>query len=216
MGFWDDLKVGWNDFKEFVDFAVDHPGDAAEEMSCKFGELGGILKDSGQQLGEIAYDAAMDLTPMFRSTFQIMTTDKVTPLRGCVLSCHLGLLVDHSGVYIGDDRIVHMDGDKGIEVVSPCEFVGRLNGVNPAFAIWCACRNGRPVGGEKIAKRAELAMGESYWRDYSLLTRNCHMLTQYCVSGKRDNGIFDFKFSNLEDVIRDKMDVNSWRVADIF
>lgn len=215
MGFWDDLKIGWDDFKEFVDFAADHHDEAIEEMSGKIGELGDILKDSGEQLGEIARDAAMDLTPMFRSVFQIITTDKVTPKRGCVLSCHLGLLVDHSGVYIGNDQIVHMDGDNGIEIVSPSEFVGRLNGVNPAFAIWCACRNGRPVGIENVAIRAEQALCENYWRHYNLLTRNCHMLTQYCVTGQRDNGILDFKFRNLENVIRDNMDVNSWRVANI-
>jgi len=64
MGFWSDLC-------EYVEFAVENPGDAMDDMSGKFGELGDILSEGGKELGEIASDAYMDMTPPLRGPYQL-------------------------------------------------------------------------------------------------------------------------------------------------
>ena len=45
--------------------------------------------------------------------------DKVAPVPASVVYCELDLAVEHSGIYIGDDQIVNLDGRGEIEVVSP-------------------------------------------------------------------------------------------------
>ena len=208
MGFWGDIC-------DFAEWAMENPSDAFDHIIGKGSELVDILTEGGKEFGESASDAYNDLTPAIRGPYQLFFKDKVSPQRGSILCCHLGLAVDHSGIYIGENRIVHMSGDDGIEVVGPAEFLARLGGSNPALTIWCACRNDTPVASEKVARRAEKALGDLKWQDYDLWSKNCHQLTQYCITGKMDNGVVDFTFNNLLVTLRDTMDANSWRVADL-
>ena len=95
------------------------------------------------------------------------------------------------------------------------EFLERLGGFNPAVTIFVSCHEGKPVGGDVIAQRALAAMGDpSLAHGYDLLTRNCHQFCQYCVTGKIDNGIADFTFSNLEGVLQCELGMDGWRVWD--
>ena len=49
---------------------------------------------------------------------------KVIPKKGSVLYCDLtGSFLEHSGIYVGDNRIVHLNGKGEIEVVSPAAFL---------------------------------------------------------------------------------------------
>jgi len=44
--------------------------------------------------------------------------DHVRPKIGSVVYCDLWM-VEHSGIYIGNNRIVHLDGSGKIEIVTP-------------------------------------------------------------------------------------------------
>ena len=49
---------------------------------------------------------------------------KVTPQKGSVLYCDLSFgIAEHSGIYVCDNRIVHLNGKGEIEVVSPAAFL---------------------------------------------------------------------------------------------
>ena len=49
---------------------------------------------------------------------------KVMPKKGSVLYCDLSFgIAEHSGIYVGDNRIVHLNGKGEIEAVSPAEFL---------------------------------------------------------------------------------------------
>lgn len=112
--------------------------------------------------------------------------DKVTPCPGSVVYC--GLLnnnVEHSGIYVGPDRIVHLDGSGRIEVVDPEGFLRRLNGWNMALTIYVSSRNGRAVGDEEVGRRAVSMIGQS--RKYSVIMDNCHQFTAGCLTGEFDN-----------------------------
>ena len=54
------------------------------------------------------------------------------PTPGTPVFCDLAVAVEHTGIYIGRNRIVHLEGDGNIRSVSPEEFVARLDGKNPS------------------------------------------------------------------------------------
>lgn len=134
--------------------------------------------------------------------------ENVRPVRGSVVYCDLGVIVEHSGIYIGDNQIVHLDGSGEIEVVDPEEFLGRLDGLNPAMSIYVSCDGTTPVGKKSAAKRAEKMVGSS--RDYSMPFDNCHQFTSGCLTGdfeNTDNGLLVLKRT-----ARKKINANDWRV----
>ena len=45
--------------------------------------------------------------------------DQVRPKKGSIVYCDLAFFVEHSGVYIGNNKIVHLDGSGYVEVVTP-------------------------------------------------------------------------------------------------
>lgn len=48
--------------------------------------------------------------------------DKVTPIKGCLVYCKLGVIAEHTGIYIGDGKIVHLDGSGNIEAIQKMNF----------------------------------------------------------------------------------------------
>lgn len=132
------------------------------------------------------------------------------PEVGSVLYCALHHF-EHSGIYVGNKQIVHLDGDGQIELVTPKEFINRLEGINTAISIYVSCIDTIAVGFEGIGLRAKSKVGEEI--DYNLITRNCHQFTAGCLSG-------DFKsdvttFFQLEDECRKVLGLNTWRVWDL-
>lgn len=113
--------------------------------------------------------------------------DSVTsPAPGSVLYCDLFLgQAEHSGIYVGNNQIVHLDGTGRIELVSPAVFLKRLDGNSTGSSIYVSCKAGRSVGSKEVAKRALSSVGQD--RDYSLLFDNCHQFTAGCLSGEPEN-----------------------------
>ena len=204
----------WNDLSEFAEWAVENPSDFMDHVKCKSSELGGILSESAKEFGEIASDAYDDLTPAVRGPVQMFVKDHVTPVRGSIVCCDLAGAFEHSGVYVGNGKIIHRDGDGYLASVDPGTFLKRLSGFNPAVTIFVSCRGNSPVGGEEIACRAERALRDKTFSGYDLLSKNCHHFCQYCLTGMKDNGTLDFTFSHLEETARSVLDMNAWRVMD--
>lgn len=102
--------------------------------------------------------------------------DRVKPRRGSILYCCMGL-VEHTGIYVGDNRIVNMSGDGLIESTTPHGFVeGKAA---PLGNIYVSCQDDHAVGTEAVAQLAEAAVGESV--DYKVLSRNCHRFVVACL-----------------------------------
>ena len=60
---------------------------------------------------------------IIKSTYKNFDT-KVMPKKGSVLYCDLSFgIAEHSGIYVGDNRIVHLNGKGEIEAVSPAAFL---------------------------------------------------------------------------------------------
>ena len=149
--------------------------------------------------------------------------DVVKPRPGSVVKVDLFGGPDHTGIYIGNDEIVevaNIDGVATVRIVSAEEFIeGDDFCSRVGTFIYVACkrdRNGNCIamGSKDIADRARAAVGRT--SEYSMLFNNCHMFTQYCITGKRhglgpylfhvemalDNKFIDHCYERLVDMWR--------------
>lgn len=151
------------------------------------------------------------LKPIMESFIDNVLREKVAPEIGSIVYCDLCFnTVEHSGVYVGDNTIVHLDGSGIVEAVSPQEFLARLNGFNTAMSIYVSCLDNKAVGDEEIAKRAKKQVGAK--RNYKLLDDNCHQFTSGCITGNFDNN--HNLFGSLKSRVEKYLGCNSFRVWD--
>jgi len=137
---------------------------------------------------------------------------KVTPVEGSVLYCELVFdMASHTGIYVGDEMIVHLDGSGNIEMVTPKEFLNRLDGFNSAMSIYVSCKGDEPVGSKKIAQRAKEMAGKNL--DYHLVLNNCHKFTAGCITGNFDSS--DVLLQNVKQRALEELDANNWLVWDL-
>ena len=138
---------------------------------------------------------------------------KDCPVKGSIVYCDLGksaAFFEHSGVYVGNGKIVHRDGDGKIEKVSPKEFLNRLDGKNIAKSIYVSYRGVNAAGSDEVAKRALTAVSDSRHKGYGLLTKNCHQFCQYCLTGE-EKGITDCSLASLKGTLKEVYECDDWR-----
>lgn len=95
----------------------------------------------------------------------------------------LGDLMEHTGVYIGNGKIIELNNKGHIIEVTPSEFIDGGTGIN----IYVSAKNGVAVGSSLIAERAIKFESEVSVKDYNLLFDNCHMFTSACILDDLDN-----------------------------
>lgn len=137
---------------------------------------------------------------------------RVKPKVGSIVYC--GLVAnqfEHSGVYIGDNKIAHLDGSGKIEAVTPQVFLNRLNGFNSAKNIYISCKDDKSVGSRSVVTRARKKVGQKI--RYGFATSNCHMFTSGCLTGEFYNN--DAFFWLLNDTTQRVLGTNQWLVWDI-
>lgn len=167
-----------------------------------YGPIGGILED----IGVLPKDP---VTRFAESFVDNVIRDTVQPVSGCVVYCELaGGRAEHSGIYVGANQIVHLDGGGSIELASPTEFLGRLGGFNSAMSIYVSCKDGQALGSKIVAKRAREMIGKR--RNYNLLFDNCHQFTAGCLTGNFENS--DNFFIFLRTTAEQELGTNEWRV----
>ena len=139
--------------------------------------------------------------------------DKVAePAIGSIVYCELvmGGVLEHSGVYIGDDQIVHLNRHGDIEAVSPDEFMDSPTAI--PISIYVSCNDTTPVGGAAIAKKAKGVIGVA--RNYNLIFNNCHQFTAGCMMDDShfENSIIFLRMLKYE--AKKHLSADSWRVWD--
>lgn len=125
---------------------------------------------------------ALPLLNLVECCWDIFREGVEAPQIGSVVYCDLAAgYADHSGIYVGNNQIVHLDGNGCIEVASPKRFVRRLHGFNTAISIYISCKNKDAVGSDQVAQRALDMSGEKI--PYNVFLNNCHRFTSCCLSG---------------------------------
>ena len=158
------------------------------------------------------FSSTKNLVEGIVKTIDAVAIRNAQPIRGSIIYCDLAIVAEHSGVYVGNGQIVHLNGSGQIEKVNPSDFVARLEDKNPAFTIFCPTTiTGTVIGSDEIANRALLALGKS--REYNLLFDNCHRFSYYCLTG--DSNFLDGSFSSLELALKQKYNFSHWRATDL-
>ncbi len=132
----------------------------------------------------------------------------IKPEVGSVVYCELLRYGEHTGIYVGNNKIIHLDGSGKIERVSPKQFVSRLNGYNPTSTIYVSCNNFEAVGSNIVAQKAILQLNTQ--RKYNLLFNNCHRFTASCLIDNFES--VGNSFSALEIIIKIKLGSTGWKV----
>lgn len=116
----------------------------------------------------------------------------VKPEIGAIVCCTIAGVLDHTGIWIGDNTIVELHGDGLIKAVSSERFLDNRSGSK----IFIACDSAaRPIIDELAAQRA-ISMIYQY-REYDLITNNCNRFVWHCVSGT-DEKLTTFKELNQQ------------------
>lgn len=140
--------------------------------------------------------------------------DKVTPQIGSVVVCDLAVAFEHSGIYIGNNKIIHRDGGGFIDIVTPDVFLKRLNGLNNAMSIYVSCKGNTALHLEEVAKRAIEAKENPNFKGYDILSQNCHQFVQYALTGKVISSKQNFVFANVEQTLKNLYQMDNWRIWD--
>lgn len=107
---------------------------------------------------------------------------KVKPKIGSVVYCSLiPSVIEHSGIYVGDNEIIHLNRLGYIEKVSIEKFIEKT----PSITIYVSSRNGDSVGNIKISDRALSKLGKKL--KYNIVNCNCHQFSSSCITGIIEN-----------------------------
>lgn len=127
-----------------------------------------------------------------------LSSADVFPVKGCILKCDLGVLLEHTGLYIGNGRIVSLNRHSQIRIENEQSFFPP--GTNPASnRIYAACYGDTDelLFSPLIARRAKKKVDQK--TPYNVIFNNCHRFTAGCITGNFENDVVSF--AQLEDVI---------------
>ncbi|MEO2077383.1 MAG: hypothetical protein ABGX20_18780 [Bacillus sp. (in: firmicutes)] len=119
-----------------------------------------------------------------RSFFDESTYTKTPPALGSLVYCVLGP-VEHSGIYIGNNQIVQLNGKGQIECVKPRTFTDHITTYDPDIFIPCKINSKDPVGNVMASGRAIDMINSK--RNYNILMDNCHQFSAGCITGDFEN-----------------------------
>jgi hypothetical protein len=105
------------------------------------------------------------------------TEIKVKPVAGSIVCCTLAGVLEHTGIYIGDDTIIELHGDGLVKGVSKQRFIENRSGSK----VFVSCdRQARPLFSDDIATRACTQIYQ--YHEYDLLKNNCHNFVWQCCA----------------------------------
>jgi len=220
----------FDDIAEFVGRFTDATGELISGVTEDFCTCGsGILETLGEAVDEFKDNPVMycvDSTKeISRGAINIVTfpvrpiqnmmggvidvcRDQVTPAAGSIVYTDLLFgYAEHSGIYIGRNKIVQLNGNGIVSVVTPEEFITGGTGVH----IYVSCIDGFAVGSPVVAKRAKNMLKSQ--RDYHFILSNCHQFSAGCLTGDFENAS-SFLWM-LKSECETCLGSNAWRIWDL-
>ncbi len=116
---------------------------------------------------------------------KVRYVDKALLSAGSIIYCDLlrGLF-KHSGVYVGDGKVVELVPGGVIRLVSIDDF-SKIGRCRTGGYIFVACFGGTPISSDVFANRAYGYLGNK--NGYNIFNENCHIFTANCITGIADN-----------------------------
>jgi len=117
---------------------------------------------------------------------------EVQPKVGAIVCCGLGRILDHTGIYIGDNTIVELSGSGLVKAISMKRFLSERSGKQ----IFIACDSKtQPLVNDLAAKKVTEQIFNYY--EYDVINNNCHRFIWQCFA-QRDEDISTFKSLNYK------------------
>lgn len=131
-----------------------------------------FTRHSAQTLADLtAHESAIATYP----TDMFATEQQVKPRLGAIVCCGIAGVLDHTGIWVGDNTIIEVDGNGLVKPVS----VQRFTDTRSGRGIFIACDSlGVPLASEMAAQRAIAQIFQV--RDYHLFDNNCHQFIWQC------------------------------------
>ena len=110
------------------------------------------------------------------------------PPPGTPLLVSFAIALEHTGVYLGANRVAELECDGTVSIVSLSDFInGGPNDmpIRNGTRIFAACdaKTRKPLG-SKLARATALKFSKSgFAAGYDFVRNNCHLFTAVCVSG---------------------------------
>lgn len=114
------------------------------------------------------------------------------PPAGTPLLVSLAVALEHTGVYIGENKVVELQDDGFVKAVSLTDFINGdtapwpLRNGTRIFAACDACSR-NPISRSAIASVARRMADDSYYVGYDFIRHNCHFFTASCAVGLEPN-----------------------------
>lgn len=126
---------------------------------------------------------------------EVSIEDDYEPPPGTVVYCELGP-VEHSGIYVGSGKIVHLNRFGEIKSVEPKTFTDSIATMDEIILVpydgnaefsdesW---KYSGAVGNKYIANNAMAMIGRK--REYNFILDNCHQFCAGCITEDYDNAV---------------------------
>ncbi|MEB9507276.1 hypothetical protein P4J13_25430 [Bacillus anthracis] len=169
--------------------------------AVRYSKVGWAVSDAKDKIADVTYSAKEAInqkkyekelrdTNIEKEFMNPLTTGlvitkartKLEPGVGSPIYCDLGFnTMEHSGIYVGNNEVVHLNGNGQIEKVSLNGFTSNITSVLKAIRIPFDKEFGVPISFESSRQRALDSIGKS--RKYNLVFDNCHQFTSGCLTG---------------------------------
>ena len=108
------------------------------------------------------------------------TGDKKVALEpGAIICCFVFGVIEHTGIWLGEDTLVELHGSGLVRAISIERFLAGRSGSR----VYQACNHRhQPLVGINALERAKEAIFS--FREYDLLDNNCHRFVCYCLTGE--------------------------------
>ena len=145
---------------------------------------------------------------------------------GSIIAVKLGLIFEHTGIYIGDGQVIELYGDGSINQITLKQFMFGAYKDNPSLLdivartglnIYTACHKGNILSDHTAAERATLLKARYQKIDYHILNNNCHMFSGFCLFGQKFQENHGCRFftnltQNIVDYFNTRLERFEWQI----
>jgi hypothetical protein len=146
-----------------------------------------------------------------KTVYSGLFEERVNPQIGSIVHCDIVPgFANHSGIYVGNNRIICLSSEGEVVEVHYSDFYPSLYGAEEILSpcIWVSCCGENPVGSSSAVERARAKLNS--YRDYHFIMENCHQFCSGCLSGDFENSSVLLSF--LETDCKEHIGFDNWRI----
>lgn len=153
---------------------------------------------------------AIALSRQVKKYFCSIRGQRVKPSLGSIVYCDLPFGLEHTGIYVGRNRIVHLDGNGKIVSTSPQKFIQRLEGWDDSLDVYVSCAGEKAIHNKELASIARSYAGLT--TGYNIAIYNCHNFVASSITLEDSPRLMTFTL--LQEIMRKKLGFTEWNIWD--